>query len=319
MAGSDADEYDVAIIGGGPAGCSAGIFTAREGLDTVVFDRGRSSIRQCAYLENYLGFPRGIDIETFYDLMHDHATTAGCEMVSDLVETVEPAESGFVVEPQEGQLVRARRVVAATRYDGEYLRGLDDEGVMFETYERDGETHETFDKSYVDHDGTTPVEGLYVVSPSEEDKQAIMAAGRGARVAHRVVADDKLDGDWWPAVTEENVDWVRREAERTEEWTDRDHWVEWFDEYYGADAPVDADTERYRAVRDAFIDESMSAYISDTEADVRASKGHETLAEHLDVETMVSAVDDAELLASIDDEAIREYVDSDGIRSATDD
>ncbi|QLD84897.1 NAD(P)/FAD-dependent oxidoreductase [Natronomonas halophila] len=317
--GSDANEYDVAIVGGGPAGCSAGVFTAREGLDTVIFDRGRSSIRQCAYLENYLGFPEGIDIETFYDLMHDHVAAAGCEVVSDLVESVEPTERGFVVEPQEGESVRARRVVAATRYDGEYLRGLDDEAAMFETYERDGETHETFDKSYADTDGTTPVEGLYVVSPSEEDKQAIMAAGRGARVAHRVIADDKLDGDWWPAVTEENVDWVRREAERTEEWTDRDRWVEYFDEYYGADAPVGADTERYRAVRDAFIDESMAAYISASEADARASKGHETLADRLDVETMVSAVDDAELLAAIDDDAIREYVDGDGLRPTSDD
>ncbi len=57
--GSDADfEYDVAIVGGGPTGCSAGVFTARYGLDTVLFDRGRSSIASCAHLENYLGSPR---------------------------------------------------------------------------------------------------------------------------------------------------------------------------------------------------------------------------------------------------------------------
>lgn len=51
-------DYDVVIVGGGPAGCSAGVFTGRYGLDTVIFDRGRSSLRRCAYLENYLGFPR---------------------------------------------------------------------------------------------------------------------------------------------------------------------------------------------------------------------------------------------------------------------
>ena len=78
-------EYDVVVVGGGPAGCSAGVFTARDDLDTVVFDRGNSSLRRCAYLENYLGFPAGIDIETFSALAQDHAETAGCEVVDDLV------------------------------------------------------------------------------------------------------------------------------------------------------------------------------------------------------------------------------------------
>jgi thioredoxin reductase len=142
-------------------------------------------------------------------LIHDHAEETGCEIVPDLVESVdrdddvrrtasaEPTGAsssgdgdGFVVELQEGGAVTARRVVAATRYDGEYMRGLDDESAMFEEYEHDGETHETFDSEYADHDGTTAVEGLYVASPSTEaDRQAIMAAGRGARVGLRVVED----------------------------------------------------------------------------------------------------------------------------------
>lgn len=54
----DDSEFDVVIVGGGPAGCSAGVFCAREGLDTVIFDRGRSSLQRCAHLENYLGFRR---------------------------------------------------------------------------------------------------------------------------------------------------------------------------------------------------------------------------------------------------------------------
>jgi thioredoxin reductase len=46
-------DHDVVIIGGGPAGCSAGVFVGREGLDTVIFDRGRSSLLRCGHLENY--------------------------------------------------------------------------------------------------------------------------------------------------------------------------------------------------------------------------------------------------------------------------
>jgi thioredoxin reductase len=194
------------------------VFCVREGLDTVIFDRGRSSIQRCAHLENYLGFPAGIDIETFYDLMHEHAETAGCELVPDLVESVDRTDDGegFRITPRDGDSVTTRRVVAATRYDGEYMRGLDD-GAMFETYEHDGEEHERFDREYADFDGKTPVEGLYVASPSDEaDTQAIMAAGRGARVAHRVIAEARTDRGWWEAVAD-GVDWVRREPELDDE------------------------------------------------------------------------------------------------------
>jgi len=299
-------DHDVVVVGGGPAGCSAGVFCAREGLETVIFDRGRSSLKRCAYLENYLGFPAGIDIETLYELIHDHAETAGCEIVSDLVESVERTdhEEGFRVRPQGGDPVTARRVLAATRYDGEYMRGLDDEATMFETREHDGEEHEHFDSEYADRDGTTPVKGLYVASPSAEaDTQAIMAAGRGARVAHRVIADARMDDGWWADVAE-GVDWMRREAELDDEWADRDRWVEWFDGHYGEDAPIETDSERFQRVREADIDDSLSSYVSPKEIESRAVAGQEALAEHLDPGRIVATVDTETLLEQVDDDQI---------------
>jgi NADPH-dependent 2,4-dienoyl-CoA reductase/sulfur reductase-like enzyme len=303
----------VVVVGGGPAGCSAGVFCAREGLDTVIFDRGRSSLKRCAHLENYLGFPAGIDVETFYDLMHEHAETAGCEIVSDLVESVEHTGDGegLRVTPQEGDTVTARRVVAATRYDSEYMRGLDDDAAMFETYEHDGEERETFDGTYAAHDGTTPVEGLYVASPSEEaDMQAIIAAGRGGRVARRVIADARTDDGWWEAVAT-RPDWVRRGVELDDEWTERETWVEWFDGYLGADAPVDPDSERYRRVRRAAIDDARESYLAPGEIETREERGHERLADALDVAAVVDAFNDETLLAAMDDDVIRAYVESD--------
>src|SRR5690606_24452390 len=50
---------DVVIIGGGPAGASAAIFTARAGLSTVVIDADKGITRR-AWVENHLGFPDGI-------------------------------------------------------------------------------------------------------------------------------------------------------------------------------------------------------------------------------------------------------------------
>lgn len=85
----DSIRYDVAIVGGGPAGCAAGVLAARYGLETVVFDRGNSSLARCAFLENYLGFPGGIDVQTFIELIQAHAEEAGCTLVRELVSAVD--------------------------------------------------------------------------------------------------------------------------------------------------------------------------------------------------------------------------------------
>jgi len=287
-------DHDVVVVGGGPAGCSAGVFTARYGLDTVIFDRGRSSIQRCAHLENYLGFPAGIDIETLYDLMHDHAEEAGCVIVPDLVESVERADDGdgFVIEPQEGDAVTAWQVVAATRYDGEYMRGLDDASAMFEEYEHDGEPHETFDSEYADHDGTTPVDGLYVASPSAEaDRQAIMAAGRGARVGIRVV-EDAREEHGYPAAVADHYDWMREESTLDGEWSDRDRWREGFDEQLPDSHDLDED--RCVELRERDIDRSFETYLSDDEIEQRGVRGQKRLLDHVDDDLILDAARDIE-------------------------
>ncbi|MDS0222773.1 thioredoxin reductase [Haloarcula sp. S1AR25-5A] len=305
-------DHDVGIVGGGPAGCAAGVFTARAGLDTVIYDRGRSSLKRCAYLENYLGFPAGIDIETLYRRFQDHAEAAGCTVVPDLVESIDRTADGegFVVETQEQSAVTTRRVIAATRYDGEYMRGLGDDAAMFETYEHDGEERETFDREYADADGTTPVSGLYVASPSDAaDMQAIVAAGRGARVARRVITDARTDDGWWESATD-GVDWVRREAELDDEWTERETWVERFDDRYAEDAPVEPDSDRFQRVRNAAIDERRSSYITAEEIVDRTDTGQEVLAEYLDPAAIVSGLDASDILDAMDDERIHDYVNT---------
>ena len=88
------DEHvDVAIVGGGPAGAAAAVFTARYGLDTLVFDRGNAALERCGFLENYLGFPAGIEVETFQELLAAHVGEAGGERREELVETVTRAAS----------------------------------------------------------------------------------------------------------------------------------------------------------------------------------------------------------------------------------
>lgn len=202
-----APERDVAVVGGGPAGCSAAVFAARFGLDVVVFDRGPSSIARCAHLGNYLGFPAGIDVETFSELMHAHVEECGgtvrpahvgaVEGLGDGTGTEGETRDGFRVAPDDGAAVAAARVVAATKYGAEYLRGLD-EPAMFAASEEGADADPTFDRSYADDDGRTPVDGLYVAGPlAGTADQAIVSAGHGARVGRELVADVRRERGYW--------------------------------------------------------------------------------------------------------------------------
>lgn len=290
-------DHDVVIVGGGPAGCSAGVFTARYGLDTVIFDRGRSSLLLCAHLENYLGFPGGIDAETFYALAHDQAEAAGCDVIDDMVEgvdtTADEKRNGdsrqFVVSTQDGSTVTASRVVAATRYGGAYLRGLDDDDSMFDSHEHDGETHEFFDRTYADDDGRTPVEGLYIAGPVEKRSlQAITAAGHGALVGQHVVGDARREQGYWDDVAE-RVDWVRRESAREEEHLTREFWRDYF-ENQRPDG-LEMDDDRFRKLREAEVDRRLDVNITDEEMAARTERAHDRLLEHIDTDRIRAYLD----------------------------
>lgn len=298
-------DCEVVIVGGGPAGCAAGVFTARYGLDTLVFDRGNAALPRCAYLENYLGFPGGIDVDVFRELMHEHARVAGCEIVPETVVSVERAEErGFAVETGDGRRVLTEYVVAAAWYDGSYLRPLD-EPEMFEMHEHHGETAEHFDPDYPDAGGRTPIGGLYVASPAgDRSAQAVIAAGNGAHVARSLLEDRRRERGLAGGVAP-HYDWLRSDSEFSGEWEERDRWREWFENEIGEDHDLSPD--RLAELRETYIDRAFETRRSRDEVAEQSDHGLRRLVETIGTERVLDVVDD---------ETIRKYA-NDSVASDT--
>ncbi len=104
---------DVLIIGGGPAGLTAGIFTTRAGLSTVLIERlaigGQASL---TYLvENYPGFDKisGFDLT---DRMAKQAEANGVDIVYGTVNSLDKSEHGFIVKTND-ETYEADKVIIA--------------------------------------------------------------------------------------------------------------------------------------------------------------------------------------------------------------
>jgi thioredoxin reductase (NADPH) len=186
---TDTNDHDVLIVGGGPAGLSAGIFTARAGLATVIADDGEAILRRNAHLENYPGFPAGVNSRLLLDMMDEQAEQAGCDRREARIVDITPTDGGFVAETEAGETLAASHVVAATKNTLDFLTEIDGVGFI----ERG--------KTFVDTDdrGRTGVPGLYAAGRlAYQPHQTIVVAGHGASVGVTVVEDSDVEfyHDW---------------------------------------------------------------------------------------------------------------------------
>lgn len=260
-------DHDVLVVGGGPAGASAALFTARYGLDTVVLDRGSSSLQQCAFLENYLGFPGGIDIERFAAMAHAHVERVGGTVAEEMVTAVECTDGSFRIETQAGHERTADALIAASTYDDAYLLDLHE---AFAT-ERDGET--VFDRDHPGEEGRTAVDGLYVAGPLAGAKsQAIISAGHGAQVGLAVVTDHRQEArGLWDSAAEYH-DWVVEQGRYEGE-----EWVQQVADYHIEHAPADRDDETVRRKAREVAERRRDSQIATAEIERRTQRAHERL------------------------------------------
>lgn len=185
-------EQRVVIVGAGVSGLTASIFTARAGLDTLVLDGGESILRRNAHIENFPGFPAGVNSRTLLDLVERQAGRSGATIHDGYVESVALSEGDderrFVVTTDEGNF-ETDFVVGASKSNPEYLSDLDVERLQRGS------------KEYVEVDqfGRTSVDGLYAAGRlAERYHQAVVSAGHGATVGITVIEDSDVPfyHDW---------------------------------------------------------------------------------------------------------------------------
>lgn len=172
--------FDVLIVGAGPTGASAALFTAKAGKKTLVIDNDKSVTKR-AWIENHYGVAE-ITGPDLVEIGKKQASKFGAEIVQATVSNISKLENGFKVVTDQGEY-EAKHVILAT-------------GMSVDLAETAGLTTKpgteprikaVFD---VDAAGKTNIDGIWAAGTvAGVSMHTIITAGDGAKVAINVISE----------------------------------------------------------------------------------------------------------------------------------
>jgi thioredoxin reductase (NADPH) len=172
--------FDVLIVGAGPTGASAALFTAKAGKKTVVIDNDKSVTKR-AWIENHYGVAE-ITGPDLVETGKKQATKFGAEIVQATVSTISKTENGFKVETDQGEY-EAKHVILAT-------------GMSVDLAEAAGLTTKPGTEPRikkvldVNASGKTNIDGIWAAGTvAGVSMHTIITAGDGAKVAINVISE----------------------------------------------------------------------------------------------------------------------------------
>ncbi len=108
-------EYEVIIIGGGPAGLTAGLYTSRARLSSLLIERGLvgGQIADAEHVENYPGFAQGIAGFELGQLIYQQATKYGLKTIIAEATGIELKGEKKVVKTTKGNFIAKAVIIAS--------------------------------------------------------------------------------------------------------------------------------------------------------------------------------------------------------------
>ena len=116
------------IVGSGPAGYTAAIYITRAGINSILIEglQPGGQLTTTTTIENFPGFPDGIDGFQLMENMRQQAINVGADVRSGYVKSIDLSHRPFVAQLDGGVEIEAETLIVATGASAKYL-GLDDE------------------------------------------------------------------------------------------------------------------------------------------------------------------------------------------------
>ena len=105
--------YDVIIIGSGPAGVTAGLYTKRGNLNTAIIYKDESSLEKAELIENYYGFEKGISGKELYIKGIEQAQNLNIDVKNEEVVNIQITNDGFNIVTDKAEY-NAKTLIFAT-------------------------------------------------------------------------------------------------------------------------------------------------------------------------------------------------------------